>query len=56
MESVLLNPVELCKVISDRYRENLNMITVSSAWEQKEVVNKGEDYSVAFLFSYRGLN
>lgn len=56
MERVLLNQVALCKVMSYRDTENLNWITVSSVWEQEDVVIKGVDCSATFLFSYRGVN
>ena len=44
MESVPLKPVALGKAISKGDEENLNLITVSSAWEQKVVVMKGADF------------
>lgn len=56
MERVLLNPLSLCKVKSNRDWENLHLITVSSVWEQEDVVIKGADCSARFLFSYRGVN
>lgn len=56
MESVLLNPVALGKAISKGDEENLNLITVSSVWEQKAVVMKEADFSATFLFSCRGVS
>lgn len=54
MESVPWNPVTVGKAISKADEKNLNLITVSSVWEQKAVVIEGADLFHVFMKGVSG--